>query len=396
MKSSHTENLFAVKENVLATKKKSVFKQYFTFENNPLIDIITSHSHSNDFTQKRTDYIQSRLWLMCIFFAVTVPLFTFFDFFTLPQEQAQILLIDRILLSVTLFFLAYLVKNHPTILMIKYVTALAFFFPSVFYLATMFTFEQNDLANVPLIFSMVPYLTIAMVGLFPLTIRGGGILIFLIFLPFLTFQLSIFNGDYWLLFNALWLFFLFSGISLWLQTAQLSMLMNLYRESTVDPLTKLINRRVLMRTVEQLKTQNKLDNSSFSVIMFDLDRFKRINDSHGHQVGDKVLIMAAETIKEELKSTDIVARYGGEEFLAVLPEIQLNQAIDFAEQIAKAIRTKSLLLDSGEKIYVTSSIGVTQYKAFEEIEETFKRVDDLLYHAKDQGRDRVISDAEVA
>ena len=72
---------------------------------------------------------------MCMFFALTVPLFTFFDFFTLPLEQAQTLLIARVLLSVTLFFLAYLVKNYPSIVMIKYVIALAFFFPSLFYLA---------------------------------------------------------------------------------------------------------------------------------------------------------------------------------------------------------------------------------------------------------------------
>ena len=104
--------------------------------------------------------------------------------------------------------------------------------------------------------------------------------------------------------------------------------------------------------------------------------------------------MAADTIKEELSSTAIVARYGGEEFVVVLPGEQLNHAIHTAERLAKVIRAKSLLLDSGEEIKITSSIGVTQYKALEKTEETLKRVDDLLYHAKEQGRDRVISAVE--
>jgi len=386
MEASQKRSVISEKAQRLEQQKKSVFKQYFTLENNPLVDIISSRFHSTDFTQKRTDYIRSRLWLMCMFFALTVPLFTLFDFFTLSYEHAQSLLVARVLLSVSLFALAHLVKKCSSVLLIKYVIALAFFFPSIFYLAAMLTFEKAG--DAPLIFSMMPYLIIAMIGLFPLTLRGGGILIFLISLPFLIFHLNTFNGDYWLLFNALWLFLLFSGISLWLQVAQLSMLMNLYRESTVDPLTKLINRRALIRTVEQLKSQN----TSFSVVMFDLDRFKRINDSYGHLEGDKVLKMAALTIKQKLSSTDIVARYGGEEFLAVLPNKQVNHAIIAAERIANALREQTILLNTGETITVTSSIGVTQYKPFEKIEDIFKRVDDLLYHAKEQGRDRVISD----
>ncbi|MCP4324461.1 MAG: GGDEF domain-containing protein [Alteromonadales bacterium] len=386
MEPSQVSGVLSAKAHNQIQQKTSIFKKYLTLENNPLSDILSSRLHSNDFTQKRTDFIRSRLWIMCMFFAFSVPLFAFFDFFNLPIEHAQRLLSGRLSLSASLLMLAFLVKKCSSVLLIRYVIAFAFLLPSIFFLFVMYTFEQA--VDVPLIFGMMPYMIIAMVGLFPLTIRGGVILITLIFLPFFIYQLSGFNGDYWLFFNAMWLFLLFSGISLWLQAAQLSMLMHLYRESTIDPLTKLINRRVLMRSIRQLEIRN----SSFSVIMFDLDRFKRINDIYGHLMGDKVLRIAAKIIRDELNSTDIVARYGGEEFMAVLPNIKVKQAIQTAERIAKVLRETPITLDSGDIIYVTSSIGVTIRKSSEAIEAIFKRVDDLLYHAKEQGRDRVISD----
>lgn len=386
MEPAHASNEFTANAQTKSQQDNSFIKKYFSLENNPLIDLISSRFHSNDFTQKRTDYIRRRLWLMCMFFAVTVPLFTIFDFFTLSNEHAKTLLNMRLTLSIALLVMAYIVKKCSSVLLVRYVVALAFFMPAVFYLFVMLTFDKAT--DAPLIFSMMPFLIIAMISLFPLTIRGGSILITLIFLPFLAFQFSIFDGDYWLLFNAMWLFFLFSGISLWLQTAQLSMLMNLYRESTIDPLTKLINRRALLRSVNQLQNQK----TPFCIVMFDLDRFKRINDTYGHLAGDKVLKITAQTIKQQLNAVDIIARYGGEEFIAILPNQHLKQAIHTAERIAKALREEVIELSSDETIQVTSSIGVTQYQALEDIEATLKRADDLLYHAKEQGRDMVIAD----
>ncbi len=104
---------------------------------------------------------------------------------------------------------------------------------------------------------MMPYLIMAMLGLFPLTISGGLFLAGVISIPVALFEVSRFNGDYYALFNTLWLLSLFAGISLWLQTGQLLMLMKLYRESTVDPLTELINRRVLLRQASQ-EQKNRL------------------------------------------------------------------------------------------------------------------------------------------
>lgn len=386
MKPTALSEPYSDKKEPLSKFKSLKLKTYLRLENNPLVELISSHSHSTDFTHKRSDYIRRRLWIMCLFFAFSVPLFGFFDFLTLPQAHAQTLLVARISLSVALFIMAYRVKRSSSVSLIKHVIALSFLCPSLFYLYIMLTF--NSLDSVPLIFTMMPYLTLAMIGLFPLTIRGGVILISLIFIPFMLVQAHFFNGDYWHLFNGVWLFGLFAGISLWLQIAQLSMLMNLYRESTVDPLTKLINRRVMLRRIEQLKQQN----IGFSVVMFDLDRFKRINDTYGHLAGDNVLKVASHIIKSKLTRNDIVARYGGEEFVAILPNTQTTQAIRCAEQIALALKAEPIIMSDENSITITSSIGVTQYQRGEAIEMMFKRVDDLLYDAKELGRDRVVSD----
>lgn len=356
-------------------------------EKNTLLDLLSSNNHSNDFTQKRSIYIRKRLWVMCIFFAISVPFFSIYDFYAFEYEQAATILISRLVLSASLFAMAYFIKKCCSALLIKRVVALSFFLPSLFYLSSMMTFDS--LNDAPFIFSMLPYLILAMVGLFPLTIRGSVILMAFIFCPFAIVQSLFFQGDVWSLFNNTWLFLLFAGISLWLQIAQLSMLMHLYRESTVDPLTKLINRRVLLRSIEHLKSEA----IRFSVIMFDLDRFKRINDTFGHIAGDKVLKEAASVLSNSVRSTDIVSRYGGEEFLIVLPHKSNVQALNLAHEIATRLRETPIAVTEAQSLCVTSSIGVTEYRFGETTENIFKRVDELLYDAKEQGRDRVISDA---
>ena len=242
---------------------------------------------------------------------------------------------------------------------------------------------------------MMPYLIVVMAGLFPLTIVGGLLLTATILLPLALFEIDQFNGNYLQLFDKFWLLSLFAGISLWMQSGQLSMLMELYRESTVDPLTGLINRRVLLRQahLEQLHSTN--DSIPFSVMMFDLDRFKRVNDIYGHLIGDRVLVMIARVMRRELRSTDIMARFGGEEFMAILPGLALEDSLHVAQRIVHAIRSEAVATVDGEFIYVTSSIGVTEYQPPELIEKTLKRVDELLYRAKSSGRDMVISDNDI-
>lgn len=379
----------------LGKNKTSLFSTYLSLENNPLIDIISARYHSSDFNQTRANYIRGRLWLMCLFFAIAVPAFAIIDFFVLPQAQAIEMLFARIALSLALLFIVFVLRKPTSVPLLRVSSLIAFLLPSLFYLHSMNNFAEVNIEQLPIVYVMLPYLIVAMLGLFPLTILGGLTLTAIIFVPFISFELSQYQSSLWPVINAVWLFTLFAGISLWLQTSQLSMLMKLYRESTVDPLTKLINRRVLMRVTEKEQIKLRQQGTALSIIMFDLDKFKRINDEYGHQVGDQVLIMTANVMKQVLGKSNTAARFGGEEFVGVLPRVTLSKAIEVAELLANTLKAERVILANNKELKVTASVGVIQCKPGESMEAAFKRVDDLLYVAKDTGRDKVVSELSL-
>jgi diguanylate cyclase (GGDEF)-like protein len=323
-----------------------------------------------------------------MFFSLSLPIFSFFDFILFPNKEAINLLLARIVLSICLLMLSQALKAKPLASTVRIVMPLAFLLPMLFFITSMLIIKHIPVEVVPSIFNMMPYFILAMLGLFPLTISGGIFVVFCVFTPFVIYKLVLINQPYWLFCNDVWLFMLFAGISLWIQVGQLSMLMKLYRESTIDPLTKLINRRVLLRMAQKNHEYHEV----YSVVMFDLDRFKRVNDNYGHAVGDKVLVAVANILKKELRTTDIIARFGGEEFVAVLPETKLNDANTIASRVAVAISRQVIALSDGNELSVTASVGVTQRKQEENLDDALKRADDFLYFAKDNGRNQVICD----
>ncbi len=378
-------------ERRTSSKAASRLSLFDIIKHNPLFDLLTSQRHSPDFTQTRYSYMAARIRLMCLFFSCTIPLFSFYDFIVFTAAQSQALFSYRITLSAALFFIAYFSSSTSRVAAIRLCAVLAFLFPTLFYLASVHALSKEVDMGMPLIFSMMPYLTLAMLGLFPFTAIGGAALSIVVFIPISLYEAEFYNGSLYELLNKVWLFILFSGISLWLQTGQLSMLMRLYRESTIDPLTELINRRVLLRQVKLQQEFYTHEGIPFSVMMFDLDRFKRINDTYGHPVGDRVLIMIANILRRELRTSDVIARFGGEEFMVLLPGLPLEHALPVAQRVACAIQQEELALQDGSKLQVTASIGVTEYRDDEEVSTLLKRVDDHLYKAKTEGRNRVIS-----
>ncbi len=362
----------------------------FCARHSTIEDVVSTHNHSNDFIQTRNQYIVERLKLVCLFFAISVPASSFLDFLVFDSTQAKLLLVNRLLVSGVLIGLYQLIRRSHTVNMTRLVLTLSFLLPVLSYTATELLLTQTmAYRDIPLSFTLTPYLIIAMLGLFPLTVSGGVALLSVISLPLAMLEYIQYSGNYTAVIDKLWLFVLFGGICLWLQSGQMVMLMKLYRESTVDSLTGLINRRVLMRQVTGIAINSNAAQGSFSVMMFDLDYFKRVNDTYGHMVGDKVLVKVSSLLKQELRNYDVIARFGGEEFLVVMPHLELAQATQVALRVAEAIRKSSVMTDEQQEISFTTSIGVTQYIADESIVQLFKRVDDLLYQAKVQGRDRV-------
>lgn len=157
--------------------------------------------------------------------------------------------------------------------------------------------------------------------------------------------------------------------------------------SIKDDLTGVCNRRCLEGKLEEYITLAKRYNRPLSVIMFDIDFFKHINDSYGHDVGDKVLKTISNTVSSNIRATDILARYGGEEFVIIAPETTLEDAKALAEKLRKEI--ESFLFEEGFSI--TCSFGVTSLNQEDTRETILKRVDEALYKAKREGRNKVVA-----
>ncbi len=158
--------------------------------------------------------------------------------------------------------------------------------------------------------------------------------------------------------------------------------------ATTDSLTGVWNRRrteeILSGRLERLKNYG----TPFSLLLADIDHFKRINDTYGHQVGDRVLVDVTRITRENIRSSDSLGRWGGEEFLIILPKLDLTQALETAERLRSTVMGyEADYLPEGERI--TVSIGVVEGAASKDIEGLLTGVDELLYRAKDRGRNRV-------
>jgi len=160
--------------------------------------------------------------------------------------------------------------------------------------------------------------------------------------------------------------------------------------SNRDPMTNLYNRRYLSEVSNELFLLAKRNDSSLSVLMIDIDKFKHINDSYGHDIGDEVIKLLASTLTKSLRESDIVARLGGEEFIIILPETNLQDATNKAEEIRKTVESLTYSIDSAKKREFTISIGVSRYNKTDiSFESLVKNADKALYEAKEKGRNRV-------
>lgn len=159
----------------------------------------------------------------------------------------------------------------------------------------------------------------------------------------------------------------------------------LERDSLTDTLTGIGNRRKINKAIEaEIGRYYRHKSSPFSIMFLDIDFFKKINDGHGHMVGDEILKCLCAAVDKELRVTDVFARWGGEEFLILLPATGINAAQGLAERIRKKIANTSC-----DGIQFTVSIGVGEYSSNESIDDLIQRVDVALYAAKNSGRNCV-------
>lgn len=162
--------------------------------------------------------------------------------------------------------------------------------------------------------------------------------------------------------------------------------------ASTDPMTKLYNRRYFSKISEHTLSLAKREEKELSVIMIDIDKFKNVNDTYGHHIGDEVIIHLANQIRSCKRKSDISARFGGEEFVILLPNTNVDGAKVVAENLRKSVENASLIYDDNTLGY-TISLGVSQVDlgSDQNIEDGLKQADIALYEAKATGRNRVCS-----
>lgn len=165
-------------------------------------------------------------------------------------------------------------------------------------------------------------------------------------------------------------------------------------ENMKDHLTGIFTRKAYEEAIKNIEDTFKRGGTNFALVFFDLDYFKKINDSYGHKCGDTILMTFGKVLSKYTRNFDIVSRYGGEEFVAVVHFNEEKEIINYLKRIKNIVTNNSFLFEN-RKIKVTFSAGVAMRKNYKSYEETIKFADSLLYEAKNSGRNRIILDNKI-
>lgn len=168
-----------------------------------------------------------------------------------------------------------------------------------------------------------------------------------------------------------------------------------HRESQIDPLTEVGNRKFFDLEIARALRESSDSGTPLTLLIADIDHFKKFNDSYGHLVGDQVLRLVARTLVENLKGRDVIARYGGEEFVILLPQTRVADAEKVANQLRASLGTKQIRRRSTNETLgvITISLGATEFCPGDDVESFIARADGALYKAKQAGRNRVVSES---
>ncbi|MEH6652321.1 MAG: GGDEF domain-containing protein [Motiliproteus sp.] len=364
-------------------------------ESGVLAQLLTRRNHPFGFSDSRAEYINSRTRLLAMLFAVLTPLWIPVDYFILEAEQFQLMAMVRLIFSVLLVLLSRASAERVTFARAQRRLIALMVLPALFHLVTVQILSGGEYGGLMVFYTFLPFLIVVMHSIFPLTLAEGTVLS-LLTISLLSLD-ELFSGSL-LSFEGiayLWLMCLLMGVAIWAQLSQLHMQLNLFNQATTDPLTGLLNRRALIKQLDLVEQQMLRNPRPVSLLLIDLDRFKSINDTHGHLAGDKVLKCFSKTLQAEVRTTDYVARFGGEEFLVVLPETRPEEAMLLAKRVGDSCRDAVIELDAEQRVTFTVSIGIGQLSTNSTVETAISHTDLALYQAKKQGRDCAVFSSDV-
>ncbi len=165
-------------------------------------------------------------------------------------------------------------------------------------------------------------------------------------------------------------------------------------EKNLDYLTNILNRRAFDSEIKKMEQKHKIFNTNYAIVFYDIDYFKSINDTYGHDCGDAVLSMFSKVLKELTRQEDVIARYGGEEFVVLLNYDQEKEIINYLKRVKELIKNNNFIYENSN-IEVKFCAGVSFRNKYSTYAQALKSSDDLLYKAKNSGRDKIIVDNNI-
>jgi len=353
-------------------------------------DFLTTANHDDDFKSSRAAQMQGRLQVLAAIYAIFGALWLFIDQRTLSEEMFLSIGFVRILMVAAFIVLAFSRTQRRSLWAVRTRLFLMNLIPTVFFVVCERLLENESSEIARLVYGYYPFVIVVQLAVFPLTIVEGALLALAPFVG-MTY-LAIVSGTVTdvTTMGEMILAMLLAALAIWAAVSQLRMLMYLYRQATRDPLTGLNNRRLLMDRLAEEEQRAKRTGQPLCLMMMDLDKFKRVNDTYGHHAGDKVLQRFAKIARAAIRATDVIGRYGGEEFVVVLPNTSAEKGLEVAERLRKQVEEDVILLGDGQEISATVSIGFAEMTASEDSAVMIERADVAMYSAKETGRNRIV------
>ncbi len=356
-----------------------------------LYELFSTRQHGLPISGHRAAVMQSRVFFFSVIFSILVPAWSIIDILYLPSELWGELLIIRLVAAACFAVIAWQSRREPDLMLARILLAAMLAVTPLFYLLSdhfIATQQLNGTARVLAeIYALLPFVMVAGLTLFPLAIS-----------EFLAYSLPIFVVVVYSVYpqdsseipkavSTIWLLILLLGVALFASMTQLRYMLSQVSHASYDVLTSMLTRRAGIEILELQFRLAAMSEKPLSILYFDLDYFKVVNDTYGHDTGDTVLRVASQQIRDTVRKGDSVIRWGGEEFIVVLPTADHKEANDVVSRIMLAG-----LGDRPDGSPVTASIGIAevQQDRLKDWKSQVELADHRMYTAKTSGRARCV------
>ena len=355
------------------------------------LKLLSPFRHPLLISRHRAGLIVDRVRLFALLFALLTPLWGIVDFIAFPYPLWAQLLGLRILVCLAFFSLLLFYRDREQMADAYLAMLILFAIPTLFYIGSHTLLARYDLADMPAAvaagYAFLPFVLMAGLALFPLTLLENLLVAAVLlvaqglagYLDWSTLNWPSFVGAFWLL-------ILIAGVTSLACMSQLAYMVALLRRAIRDDLTGIFARNSGEEILQVQWNTSQRNNSALSLAFIDLDHFKQINDSFGHNMGDEALRQASQHIQNCMRSSDSLVRWGGEEFLLIMPDTDMTRA----RQALERLQASGLgIRPDGTPL--TASIGLAE-RFFDQIENPhglLALADQRMYKAKAAGRNRI-------